>query len=258
MTRDTIGIFDSGSGGLTVLSAVKKHLPDADIVYFGDIQNAPYGNRSREELGALTVLGIKGLIDAGATHIITACNSVSVGIADPLLSIAGIPQSAVIEMVGPTVRGVAALKPKRVVIAATQATIDSKMYQNRFADEGIETVPLPLPVLAGAIETGESSTVWESIIDEAFSKLKVAPDVIVLACTHYPFALPEFDRVIEKKGWQGHVVDPAEMVAMEATEKFHLTKGTKPMRFLISADSKPFRARVESLFPENTYTIEVV
>lgn len=72
-----IGLFDSGSGGLSVLSALRDRAPHADIVYFGDIKNAPYGIRSQYELNALTIAGVEILRSRGAKEIVSACNSVS-------------------------------------------------------------------------------------------------------------------------------------------------------------------------------------
>ncbi|MES2006691.1 MAG: glutamate racemase, partial [Patescibacteria group bacterium] len=72
-----IGFFDSGSGGLSVLSHFRRLAPKASVVYFGDIQNAPYGERSAEELASLTVLGVDVLRKHGATSLVSACNSVS-------------------------------------------------------------------------------------------------------------------------------------------------------------------------------------
>ncbi len=72
-----IGIFDSGMGGLTVLSAIREQMPSADILYFGDTKNAPYGEKSREVLSELTVAAIRLLQEHGATNIVSACNSVS-------------------------------------------------------------------------------------------------------------------------------------------------------------------------------------
>lgn len=72
-----IGVFDSGSGGLTVLKPLRALLPNADIIYFGDIKHAPYGNRTHEELTRLTVEAIQLLRARGADAIVSACNSVS-------------------------------------------------------------------------------------------------------------------------------------------------------------------------------------
>src|SRR3989344_2861097 len=132
-----IGIFDSGAGGLTVLRAIREVLPTADVVYFGDIKNAPYGNRSREELAVLTVNAIKLLQENGATNIVSACNSVSASLAVSLYDALSLSPPALIEMVGPTVayfKGSTA----RLVLCATEATIHSGIYQNGFRMVGKE------------------------------------------------------------------------------------------------------------------------
>ena len=117
-----IGIFDSGSGGLTVLRAIRERMPSADIVYFGDIKNAPYGTKSQHELSALTFAAFKLLIKEGSTSVVSACNSASTTLAVSLLDAGDISPDRVIEMVGPTVR---ALKhtDADILIAATPATI---------------------------------------------------------------------------------------------------------------------------------------
>src|SRR3989344_4876239 len=91
-----IGLFDSGSGGLTVIAALRKRAPDVDIVYFGDIQNAPYGEREAEELVRLTESGMKRLSEAGVSEVVSACNSVSLSV---LMGSAG--HARVIEMTRP-------------------------------------------------------------------------------------------------------------------------------------------------------------
>ncbi|HEV8677538.1 MAG TPA: glutamate racemase, partial [Candidatus Paceibacterota bacterium] len=72
-----IGFFDSGSGGLSVLSHFRKASPQAGVVYFGDILNAPYGEKTPAELEALTIKGVAALKGRGAQAIVSACNSVS-------------------------------------------------------------------------------------------------------------------------------------------------------------------------------------
>ncbi|MFA6262701.1 MAG: glutamate racemase, partial [Bacteroidia bacterium] len=75
-----IGFFDSGSGGLSVLSHFVSLAPEADVVYFGDIANAPYGEKTAEELSALTARGVDVLRKHGAASVVSACNSVSTSI----------------------------------------------------------------------------------------------------------------------------------------------------------------------------------
>ena len=113
-----IGVFDSGVGGLTVLSALRELLPSADVVYFGDTKNAPYGTRSREELGRLSVHGLQFLQEHGATNIISACNSVSASLAISLFDVLSIAPKQLIEMVGPTV-GYFKGSSRRLILCAT-------------------------------------------------------------------------------------------------------------------------------------------
>jgi glutamate racemase len=124
-----IGIFDSGSGGLTVLKTVRERMPSADILYFGDIKNAPYGEKPHGELGALTVRAIELLQKRGAESIVSACNSVSASLAISLFDALSLAPGHLIEMVGPTV---SAFKdsPERILLTATPATIGSEIYQN--------------------------------------------------------------------------------------------------------------------------------
>src|SRR4051812_2523239 len=98
-----IGIFDSGSGGLTVLHAIRQVLPSADVVYFGDIKNAPYGSRTQEELSLLTMQALKLLQKRGAGNLVSACNSVSASLALSVLDMFSTDNMQIIEMVGPTV-----------------------------------------------------------------------------------------------------------------------------------------------------------
>src|SRR3989344_6076418 len=98
-----IGVFDSGVGGLTVLKAMRDVYPSIDVVYFGDTKNSPYGKKSGKELSALTVAGIRFLLEHGATTLVSACNSVSASLAVSLYDVLSIKSSQLIEMVGPTV-----------------------------------------------------------------------------------------------------------------------------------------------------------
>src|SRR4051812_29736626 len=119
-----IGIFDSGSGGLTVLKAIRDVLPSADVLYMGDIKNAPYGSRSREELSKLTVEAIKLLQARGANRIVSACNSVSASLAVSIFDIFSLDSTQLIEMVGPTVASFKGSNA-RILLCATPATVDS-------------------------------------------------------------------------------------------------------------------------------------
>ncbi len=234
-----IGIFDSGSGGLSVLRALYERAPSADIVYFGDLKNAPYGNKSREELGALTVLGIQKLIREGATEIISACNSVSVSIVLPMFEILGIPRANIIEMVGPTVSSFRG-KKAHVLVVATQATIDSRVYQDGFRLIGIEADGVAIPALVSLIEGGAKSAEIEAEIRAALLPCNSAHfDTLLLGCTHFPLVRSAFENVLRELSMPLALFDPAEPVASAACERFD-TSGKGTVRFLLSKESEQF------------------
>ena len=139
-----IGVFDSGSGGLTVLKAIRERIPSTDVLYFGDIGNAPYGSRPRAELSRLTSKALRYLVSHGATRIVSACNSVSASLAVSLFDTSDLTPDRLIEMVGPTV-GYFRHADSRILLLATPATIESGIYQDGFAmiGKGIQAVRFP-------------------------------------------------------------------------------------------------------------------
>ena len=250
-----IGIFDSGVGGLTVLKALREVLPTADVLYFGDTKNAPYGSRSRDDLTSLTVAALKLLQERGAQNIVSACNSVSASLAVSLLDAFSIAPQQLIEMVGPTVsyfKGSSA----RLMLCATPATINSGIYQNAFQMIGKNIKAIAIPELAGAIESGKSEIDIEEIIRKAFPQTPQDIDALILACTHYPLVLPVFRKVL---GENILIFDPAFAVAERAKKQFWPQEvGDGTTRFLLSKDSENFRTLVIRLFPEMKFELEVL
>ena len=250
-----LGIFDSGSGGLSVVRAIRAVAPHVDLVYFGDLKNAPYGNRSREELGALTVLGIEKLMAEGAREIVSACNSVSVSIALPMFEILDLPRANIIEMVGPTVASFRA-RGARVVVVATRATIESGMYQNGLRAVGNDAVGVAIPELVALIEEGAPCEAMEALVRNALSPLGGGEHThLLLGCTHFPLVRDVFVRVATQCLPGVMVVDPAEVVAATVAERFD-TSGTGRTTYLLSRDSTVFRAYARAI--GGTYTVVVV
>lgn len=250
-----LGIFDSGSGGLSVLTEIRKRLPKIDVVYLGDIKNAPYGNRSREELGALTIVAINRLLKEGADKIVSACNSVSGSIVLSMLEILNVKVFDMIEMVGPTVKKMQKSKGN-ILLVATKATVDSGIYQNGFLMSGKKVSALPIEELASAIEFGATREELEKIITKALEG-QDRFDHLILGCTHYPLVEDVFTKVLSEMGRKVVIFDPAEAVADEV--KVRMTEGGEGrIRFLITKDSSFFRERVEKMFGNKNVTIEVL
>ncbi len=250
-----IGVIDSGSGGLGVLKALIETLPPTEYLYFGDIKNAPYGEKTPAELSRLTIESLKFLKQHDVQQVVSACNSVSASMAislfDTLLS-----SQQIIEMVGPTV---AHFPPsnQRIAICATPATITSQMYQNGFYLFGhTDVVAIPLPDLARQIEFGESEESIKDTITTAVEPRLGSFDTLILGCTHYPLVKKVFEEVVGEKV---AVYDPAHTVAERAQKLFALDNATDKtsVRFVISQDSQPFRDYVVDFFSDIEHTIEV-
>lgn len=234
-----IGIFDSGSGGLSVLKALRERAPQADVVYFGDTKNAPYGNKSREELGALTVLGIQKLIDEGATEIVSACNSVSVSIVLPMFEILDIARVNIIEMVGPTVSAFKGREAK-VLVVATRATIRSRAYQEGFHMVGVHADGLELPDLVPLIEGEGSREVMVNMVRTALEPYREGTySHLLMGCTHFPLVREVFASALADLGMSAVLVDPADAVADAIVARFD-TAGTGHTDLIVSLEIPAF------------------
>lgn len=248
-----IGIFDSGVGGLTVLKALREQLPSADVVYFGDIKNAPYGSKERDELTALLVAGLKLLQERGAGKMISACNSASASLAISLFDAFEVEPDAFIEMVGPTVSALRHAEGT-IAVAATPATVRSGIYESAFRMLGKEVRTIPIPELAAAIEFGAPDADVEEIVERTL-KNERGIDILVLGCTHYPLAVRAFHKALPS----AKIFDPAEAVALRAKRRFWPQEvGEGKTLFLVSKESKRFRAIAAGLFGERGWDIEVL
>lgn len=191
-----IGIFDSGVGGLTVLKEVIKHLPDENIIYFGDTARVPYGNKSVDTIIRYAIQDSKFLLSMDVKLIVVACNTVSSNAMDILRKSFHIP---FIDVLLPNAIYAAQIsKNRRIGVIGTSATIDSGAYKRaikRF-DPSISVFSEATPLLVSLAEEGwinKKST--QLILEEYLSKLmKKDIDTIILGCTHYPL----FENSIKK------------------------------------------------------------
>ena len=246
-----IGIFDSGSGGLSVLSALREKAPKADVVYFGDVGNAPYGARSQEELAEFVKAGMSRLALRGATEIIAACNSISFSV---LAGAAG--HDRLIEMTRPAARMMRKFAGERVLLLATQATVQSGIYREALWSI-VALDELPVPDLASVIEGGKSPEIIAQIVRDALESRKGKEyDKILLGCTHYPLVRDVIEKEVQMFFGSIPLIDPADAVAEEAAQRFDCS-GSGILKFVISQDSHEFRNRIAPIFLEIPCTLEV-
>jgi glutamate racemase len=213
LRRPTIGVFDSGFGGLTVLKVLLEIIPDADYIYFGDTARLPYGSKSVDTVARYAVEAAHYLESHGAELLVIACNTATALAFDQITAAARVP---VIGVVDPGAEAAASVsKNKRIVVVGTEATVASHAYRKALESRGLAAREKACPLLVPLVEEGWiEHAVTEEIVRiylcEAFADGFHDADVLVLGCTHYPLLKPVLRRVAP-----AHVtiVDSAESTA---------------------------------------------
>ncbi len=247
-----IGVFDSGSGGLSVVSVVRKKAPNADILYFGDIANAPYGEKSAEELLRLTNEGVALLVKRGAASLLSACNSVSTAVLAGASN--GLP---FVEMSLPTAAYLHTFAGKCFLLIATPATIESGL-DTKAVHGSVVLESLPIPGLAAASEFDVPEVDIEGLIKRALSSRRDEQyDGLILGCTHYPLVSRTIETLAHSYFGPIPLIDPAYPVADAVSESLDIS-GTGVLRFLVSKQTESFAKKVHALLPDTTPSIEVV
>lgn len=191
MDNAPIGIFDSGLGGLTVARAIIDQLPNESISYIGDTANTPYGPRPIAQVRELALEIMDYLVATGVKMIVIACNTASAAVLrdarERYTLEQGIP---VVEVIQPAVRrAVQSVKNGRIGVIATQATVDSRAYEDSFAAApNLEIFTQACPRFVEFVENGVTSgPELLAVANEYLAPMKkVGVDTLVLGCTHYP------------------------------------------------------------------------
>jgi glutamate racemase len=221
--RPTIGVFDSGFGGLTVLKALLECLPDADYVYFGDTARLPYGSKSAETVAKYALGASQYLEQQGAELLVIACNTAT---ALALPQIRAAARVGVVGVVEPGAECASEVsKNRKVIVIGTEATVRSHAYRQALESRGIEAKEKACPLLVPLVEEGWlEHTVTEQVariyLDEAFGHGFNSADVLVLGCTHYPLLKPVLRRIVPPPVT---IVDSAESTAQAVAEQLRIT-----------------------------------
>jgi len=150
--RTCIGVFDSGFGGLTVLKALLRLIPNADYLYFGDTARLPYGSKSAETVARYAVGAARYLEQHGAQALVIACNTATALALDRITQAATVPVIGVIEP--GTERAAAESGNKRVVVIGTEATVSSHAYLKALQARGVQAKEKACPLLVPLVEEG--------------------------------------------------------------------------------------------------------
>jgi glutamate racemase len=209
----SIGLFDSGVGGLSVLREVARELPGEDLLYFADSAHCPYGARSQGEVRRLTLGITRFLVGQGAKVLVVACNTASA------VALAALRAEFDIPIVGmePALKPAAATTHSgKVGVMATAATFQGELFARlveRFAI-GVEVYTQAGPGLVEQVEAGRlDDPETERLLCTYLAPMLAAGiDRLVLGCTHYAFLTPAIRRIV---GSEVEIIDPSPAVARQ-------------------------------------------
>lgn len=207
-----IGVFDSGLGGLSIWNEIIDLLPNENTIYLADSKNAPYGQKTKDEIIALCVKNTELLLKKGAKIIVVACNTATTNAIDYLRANYDIPFIGIEPAIKP-----AALysKTNKIGILATKGTLNSTLFAKTSASLGhIEIVEQIGEGLVPLIESGkiESAEMTELLTKYLNNLTLNGIDNLVLGCSHYPFLIPQIKKII---GNEINIVDSGEAVAKQ-------------------------------------------
>jgi glutamate racemase len=220
-----VGIFDSGLGGLTVLDAVQKRLPDVPFVYLGDSAHAPYGVRTPDDIYNLTTAATERLFDAGCDLVILACNTASAAALRQMQESWVPTDKRVLGVFVPLIEALTErewgdnsppreVAVKHVALFATPSTVSSRAFQRELAFRaiGVDVEAQACGGVVDAIEDGDlilAEALVRSHVD-ALKRKMPQPDAALLGCTHYPLMEGIFQDAL---GTDVKVYSQADLVA---------------------------------------------
>lgn len=197
MSKQPIGIFDSGIGGLSIWKEIKTLLPNENTIYLADSKHAPYGQRSKQEIIDLCIKNTELLIDKGCKIIVVACNTATTNAIQILRNKFDIPFIGIEPAIKP-----AGLKTKTntIGILATLGTLNSALFaeSSKKYMEGVRVIEQVAEGLVTLIEDGfiESKKMNSLLNSFIQPMLEQNIDCLVLGCTHYPFLIPQIKEIV--------------------------------------------------------------
>ena len=248
----TIGVFDSGVGGLTVLAALLKQASAADYLYLGDTARLPYGSKSQATVARYAVSSARFLVEQGAEALVIACNTASALALDALRAAVEVPVIGVIET-GATA-ALQSSQTKDVMVIATAATVESHAYTAACRERGLRAIEKACPLLVPLVEEGwidhpVTREVAAIYLDDLLAQSAAAgmtADTLVLGCTHYPLLRPVIEQTLQQDNGDRtvRVIDSAHVTAEQVAARLALQgdAGREPdVRFYATDSVAKFR-----------------
>jgi len=253
--NNPIGLFDSGIGGTSIWKEIHELLPNEDTIYLADSKNAPYGQKSKDEIIALSIKNTEFLLNQNCKIIVVACNTATTNAIKELRAKYDIPFIGIEPAIKP-----AALhsKTQKIGILATKGTLNSELFhqtveqfQNTKIIEQIGHGLVPL------IENGEinSPEMNKLLHDYLQPMIEANIDYLVLGCSHYPYLIPQIENILPKSI---KIIDSGEAVARQTKkvlmESIGLNSQSEKAKSVFYTNSNP---KVLEAILKNKYQIIV-
>lgn len=253
-----VGLLDSGLGGISVLGEALRQLPNEDYVYYGDTANAPYGDKTPEEVLGLVHQAVERLIELRCKAIVIACNTATSVSAGKLRQ----------ELALPIIGMEPALKPAsqlpgggKILVMATRVTLALPKFQALMAQYGRDAVPVPCPGLMECVERGElEGPKVTALLQQLLGPWLSQPvKAVVLGCTHYPFlrkaiaalfpegtplidgnagSVRQLRRRLEEEGLLSNRQEPGRVTFLSSSEEPSVLQRMQTMLELCANESK--------------------
>ncbi len=208
-----IGIFDSGVGGSSIWKEIHKLLPLENTIYLADSKNAPYGNKSSEEITALSLKNAKKLLDFECKILVVACNTATTNAISTLRERYAIPIIGIEPAIKPAALNT---QSKSIGILATKGTLSSALFSqtNKEFTKDISVVEIIGEGLVPLIEASKLDGPEMVTLLKKHTKPMIEADVdyIVLGCSHYPYIIPVLKKILPK---HVQIIDSGEAVAKQ-------------------------------------------
>nr|WP_321225460.1 glutamate racemase [uncultured Psychroserpens sp.] len=198
-SKHKIGIFDSGIGGTSIFKEINALLPHENTIYLADSKNAPYGDKSKEEIISLSIKNTKLLLEKDCKIIVVACNTATTNAIKVLRNTFDIPFIGIEPAIKPAALNT---QTKAVGILATKGTLSSELFHNTtdLYSQDINVIEQIGEGIVPLIEAGKiNSDAMKSLLEDYIKPmLKADIDYLVLGCTHYPYLIPQLLEMLPK------------------------------------------------------------
>ncbi len=250
MDGRAIGIYDSGIGGTTVFSELRKLLPNENYIYFGDTKNLPYGTKTKEQLLQISSLIFDFFQKKNVKAVVMACNTTSSMVYDEMR---GKYDYEIYPIIQTAARCIAPRYNGKIGVLATIATVASNKYKDEFLknNPNLEVIQKACPDWVKIVESGDyySEDNLQIIKNSLFPLVEQGCKNIVLGCTHYPYLTDVLNELTDNSI---HFINPAkdftEYIVQNLRQK-NLVSSQKTLEpvFYVSADAENFM-RVSKTF----------